>query len=106
MFFAELVGGADFAGAVEEFSVVFGFGSVLVEGFEIIVRDGGTDEDGSGGFGWMGGDIDHPVIAVGEVGVDVSGGAEHDLGAGGGAAVGVRAWVAGAGIGFDFNNLA
>lgn len=106
MFLSEPIRSADFPWAVKEFVIRLCFGAVLIESFDIIDRDSGADEDCPSSFGRMGGDIDHPMVAVGEIGVNVSGWAEHDLGSWGWAPVGMGAGIKRAGICFDFDELA
>jgi hypothetical protein len=98
----DLEGGAEFSGAVEEVLVSFGFGSSYLHRFNTFEGDGGADEDCSGGAGVEASDAEHPVVAVGEIGVGEAGSVEHDSGSGGHASIGVAAGVSGAvGFGFD-----
>ena len=98
----DLEGGAELSGAVEEVLVSFGFGSSFSHGLNAFERDGGADEDSAGGTGFEGGDAEHPVVAVGEIGVGEARSVEHDSGSWGHSSVGVAAGIGGAvGLGFD-----
>ncbi len=98
----DLEGGAEFSGAVEEVLVSFGLRASLAHGFVAFEGDGGANEDCSGGAGIEAGDAEHPVVAVGEIGVGEAGSVEHDSGSWSDSSVGVAAGIGGAvGLGFD-----
>ena len=98
----DLEGGTEFSGAVEEVLISFGFGSSFSHGLNAFEGDGGADEDSAGGAGFEGGDAEHPVVAVGEIGVGESGSVEHHCCSWGDSSVGVATGVGGAvGLGFD-----
>jgi len=98
----DLKSGAELSGAVEEVLVPFGFGSSFSHGLNAFERDSGADEYCSGGAGFEASDAEHPVVAVGEVGVGEAGSVEHHFCSWGDSSVGVAAGISGAvGFGFD-----
>lgn len=98
-------GGADLCRTAEQVGITFGEGSVgahFLEGFEGL---SGADEDGGADSGRLGGDVEHPMHAVREVDVGMSGRAEHDLVARGGASVGMASGIVDSSIGLGFDDL-
>lgn len=103
-FGADRVGGADFGGSAEKIFGARHFGSPVLHRVESIEGFGGADEHGGADSGGLGGDVEHPVHAVGEVDVGVARFAEHDLVSGRGAAVGVAAGIVEPAIGFRLHD--
>lgn len=71
---------------------------------EVCQRFEGADEDGAGGLGGLGDDIEAVVDAVYEVDVGHAGWAVHDFAAGCTAAAGVAGGIVGAGVGLGFDD--
>ena len=99
-------GGGELAGAGQEVGFLCGLGSVLEHSLLAGEGFGGADEDRGGVAFWVGDEVEHPVVAVGEVDVGVTGRAEHGVVFGGLAAIGVASGIVGSGVSFDFDDLA
>ena len=95
----DLEGSAEFAGTVEEVFVFLGFGPSFAHRLVAFEGDGGANEDRASGARLQARDAEHPVVAVGEIGVRESGSVKHHPGPWGNASVCVAAGVCGT-VGF------